>query len=193
MRAFERGNRSRHSGRDHRDLQAHPRRTFEFADRFIGSVHRDRGGRRDSVAKLSADLRVHRIQGATCDPPHLGIEDRRQRQPERGIQNGKIDAELIKPAVQQARRHHGREIVRVVRDAPPGAAHVARVAISARARRMLAQLAVVSLEHPGSADFLKIFVEERCGLDQMAVAVDHRMIEPVAERSHSSNVFAVHP
>ena len=189
MLAFERRNRTRHARRNHRDLQAKARRVFEFGDRLVGRMHRDCGGRRDPVAELSADLRVHRVQRATCDPPHLAVVNRRQRESERGIQDRKIDAEIVQPAVQQPRRHHGREVVRVVGDAPPCAAHVAGVAISARAGRMLAKLAIVALEHPAAADLLKIFVEERGGLDQMPVGVDHRMIEPVAERSHLRDSF----
>ena len=192
MREFERGNRTRHPRRDHRDLQAKARRVFEFGDCLIGCMHGDRGGRRDPVSELPADFRVHRVQRATRDPPHFAVMDRRQRQSQRGIQNGKIDAEIVQPAVQQPRRHHRREVVRVVDDAPPCAAHIAGVAVSARAGRMFAQLAIVALEHAAAADFLKVFVKKWGRFDQMPVRVDHRMIEPIADGSHFTDSFPAH-
>ena len=192
MLALEPGNRTRHARRNHRDLQAKARRVFELCDCFVGRMHRDRGGRRDSVAKLSADFRVHRVQRTTRDSPHLIVVNRRQREPERRIQDRKVDAEIVQPGVEQPRRHHRREVVRVVDDAPPCAAHVAGVAISTRTGRMIAKLAIVALEHPAAADLLKVFVEERRRLDQMPVGVDHRMIQPIAQRPHLRDLFGVH-
>jgi hypothetical protein len=57
---------------------------------------------------------------------------------------------------------------------------------------MLSKLAVVALEHVGAADLLQIFVEERSGLDQMPVGVDHRMSQAIAERPHSRDIFGIH-
>ena len=57
---------------------------------------------------------------------------------------------------------------------------------------MLAKLAIVALEHVAPADLLKIFVEERSRLDEMPVGVDHRVIQPIAERPHFSNFLGVH-
>ena len=57
---------------------------------------------------------------------------------------------------------------------------------------MIAKLAIVALEHLAAADLLKVFVEERRRLDQMPVGVDHRMIEPIAQRPHLRNLFGVH-
>ncbi len=57
---------------------------------------------------------------------------------------------------------------------------------------MLTQLAVVALEHRGTADFLQIFVKQRSRLDQMSVGIDHGMIEAFAEHPHLSSIFGVH-
>src|ERR1700688_5003768 len=93
--------------------------------------------------------------------------------------------------MEQSWRHHGCEIVSVVDDAPPCAAHIARVAIAARAGGIVAKLAIVTLEHLAAADFLQIFVEERRRFDQVTVSVDHGMIEAVAECAYAGNCFDV--
>jgi len=57
---------------------------------------------------------------------------------------------------------------------------------------MLAELAIVALEHVGAANLLQIFVEERSRFDEMPVGVDHRMSQAIAERPHSRDIFGIH-
>ena len=182
----------RDPGRDHRDLEPQPRRVFELFNCLARRMHRNRGGRRQSIAICAANLRVHDVECAACRPPHVGVVDRRERQPQRRIHHGEIDSDFLEPLMQQPRRHHRRQVVGIVADSPPCAAHVARVAITARAGRMLAQLGAVAICHLRAADLGQVMMKQRLRLDQMSVGVDYRMIELRAQCLYASRMVRLH-
>ena len=192
MFTFERGNRTRDAGGNHRHLEAVGVCEFELRDRLLRCMHRDRRGRRETIAKRRADFRIHRVERAHRAAAHVAIVNGRQREAQGRVHDREVDADFVEPLMKQLRRHHRREVVRIVADAPPCAAHVAGLAVAAGAGRMLPQLALVSIGEVLAAGLLQIVLEQRRGLDQVAVAIDDRMIEFRAKRLDACGNFARH-
>src|SRR5215469_1080850 len=189
---LQRRNRPCHSRRYHHRSKPETCCIFKLCDCFLGCVHRNHGGRRDPIAIGSANFRIHRVDRAAGGAAHGGVENGGERQSESRIHDGKIDPNLLEALMQKPRRHDGGKIVGVVTDPPPRSAHFPLGPIRARCRGMLAQFAMVTLHQLVAADLAQVVVEQRRRFDQVAVAVDYRMVELCAERSDTADLFRIH-
>ena len=96
--------RPRHQAAEHRDLEAElARAVLELGDRLLRRVGGDAGGRRDAVAEVAEVLSGEGVERAAGGPPRLVVGDARHPQPHRGIEDRKVDPELVQPLVEQPR------------------------------------------------------------------------------------------
>src|SRR2546425_411637 len=108
----------------------------------------------------------------------IGVVD--VEQPERGVEQAEVDAEVVEPLVEEFRHHGGGPVERVARLAPPRGPERPLVQSLLAGHRVPAALDVLALEvldERRPADLLQVVEEDRHWLEPVAVAVDDRVVE----------------
>ncbi len=166
-----------HVAGDHADLGAHALRVLERGDRLVGRVHRDDRGAGEAIAESLVHLgRPLVVEAAHRDPLLLPV-DLRERDPRGRVQHHEVDAGLVEPLVVALRRRDrrvvlgGRGRVPRVRTDASGAPFVERDVLDGPtlAEHALEQIGVAALGH--------VVEEHRHDLDDVTVAVEHRVSE----------------
>src|SRR5215472_1025435 len=110
-----------HKAGDHRAF--HPKlfdRVFELFNCFLGRVHGNDGGRRQTIAESRSHIRAHSIQRAARRTPELLVFYPDQRKPNRSVEDRIIESEFIQSVIQQPGQHSGGMIRRIGgRHSPP--------------------------------------------------------------------------
>ena len=187
-----------HEAVDHHRLEAEGADgVLELRDRLLGGVHRDVRGRCETIPVRRVDLGVEGVQRTAGDLPDLVVLDRRRRERAAAVEHREVDAE--------DRRGAGTSAAAGARSRGPGCSppaattrtgRVAQVARRSSHERLLHGRSTMSsksmpptsrkrFDHLRTADLAHEVLEEgqedRCGLDDVAVGIDHRMAEFRAE------------
>jgi hypothetical protein len=173
--------RSGHAGRDHRDPQSLRTSEAKLLDRLLWRVHRNHGGWGEHLRMRQPELCEQGIEAANRGEPDLLVGDRAERQTERGIDDREVDPDLVEPLRHQRRDHHGGLVVGVGWRRPPRAARQPLFARSLAGEEIRNRLPEPFDRAPPGNAFDGI-EHHRHGLEQVAVRVDDRMIDPTADR-----------
>ena len=182
-RALRAGHRALHDPGEHHRLEAEfANGVVELGDRFLRREHRNGRNRREPIFVARITLCVVAIESPGHRAAQVVVRESRDRQAVSWIEQRVVEAEFVHPAVHDLRGHRGRAVQGVARrDAPPGHAR--------HAQPPLGFLGHLPGEHASLRELVKLFRDALAGffdqevshdgdeLDQMPIAVDHRMVE----------------
>jgi hypothetical protein len=159
---------------------------LERGDRLLGRVHGDQRGDGEAIAVGAVLLRQELVVDPTQGDAFLLVVDLHQRVAEARVQHREVDPGFTEAIVVAPRRRHRRVVVRLrrhvprVRQHPTGAALLHRQVLDGTG----------SVEEPGqqvSVSAVAHVVDEHGHeLDDVAIAVEHRMAQLLAEASRAS-------
>ena len=159
---------------------------FEFGDRLLRMVHRDHRRGRDPVLQRFEQLRLVDVECPAGGDARLGVVDPGQTETHGREQHREVDAELVQAFVEQP-RHHGRGAVAgVLRRCAPERLLGDVLAASlggGHAQRAAHPVAVDPHGPHGrvAADLAHRLAHHRAVFEPVAVRVDHRMAETLAQ------------
>ena len=171
---------------DHDDLEAElAHRVRRLFDGFLGGVHGHHGRRSHAVGEGPEHLGIHPVHRARHRAAQILVGIRDVEEPERRIHEREVDAEVVESLVEEPRHHGGGPVQRIAGLPPPRGPM--GTALHALGRRHLVPARVLGLLHElvddgGAAHVAQEVEEDRDGLEPVAIAVDHRVIELRAHR-----------
>ena len=152
-------------------------------DRLLGCVHRHHRRRRHPVLERGEHLRVHAVHRAGHRAPQFLVGIRHVKEPERGVDQGEVDAEVVEALVEEARDHRGGPVERAGGLPPPRRPHEAPVepvgrrgVVPGGVGRLLHEL-LDRARHLRPGHVAEIVEEDRDRLQPVPVPVDHRVSE----------------
>jgi hypothetical protein len=151
-----------------------------------GLKHGDGGDGLEPIAILAVALGVVPVVGPSERRSQLVVGERRDRQSVGREEQRMVEPELVHPLVHDARRHCRRPVQGVARrNAPPGESRHAEPALRLERHLTRQSAAVLHRVEAGrdrlARDLDEEVAHERRELDQVAIAVDHRMVELSAD------------
>ena len=156
---------------------------LERGDRLVGRVHRDQRGDGEPIAVRLVLLGHELVVQAADGDALLLVVDLQQRDPHRRVQHREVDAGLAEALVVPLRRRHRGVVL-------GGRRHVPRVgedaAFTALLHREIFDRPVTlqhALEQPTVPVVPDVVEEHRHELDDVTVAVEHRVSELLADAS----------
>ena len=161
-------------------------RVLELGDGLFGRERRDARDRQDPVAVRRVHLGDVDVERARQCGPQLVVGEVDRGEPVRRVGDRDVDADLVEPLVQQLREHRGRAVERVARrDPPPRDTHERQLA-PLRGREHCVSRPLSTTRSKRSAtdaprELDEDVAHERQVLDDVPVAVDDRMVDPVAD------------
>ena len=158
----------------------------EFGDGFLGRVDRDGGDRLETIAVAGVHLGVIAVQRTRQRHAQLVVRHA-GHEAIGGVDHREVDADLVESPVHQVGQHDRGPVEGVLRRQPPdpGGEH-AELAPLRRRRygRSRGRRVRHAVEHPGDV-LAGVFHDEvphqRQVLDLVTVAVDDRVVDPVAD------------
>ena len=173
----------------HRHLEAQiDHGVFQRFDRFLGGGGGDGGHRHQAVAEAVINVGGVAVPGPAHPPADLVVALAGHHQPPRRVAEGQVQSQLVQPAIHQLRSHGRGQVVGVgERDTPPRLAerphpgailggHLGPVGTpveGARGPQRVQPLADALVPH--------IAIQVGPVLPIVAVAVHHRMVEPLSD------------
>lgn len=171
---------------------------LELGDRFLGCVHRDGGHGCQAVRQRSEGLGVASVEGPACPAAVALVVGVEEDEPEARVHHPEVDADLVEAVVEQPREQRRGEI-----DGPRSRRAPPRSARCAGGRPLGGGLLVPAVPGPAVGRHeptegrmverqplgLEVRRQRREVLGHVAVAVDHRMVEPPADlggRGHAA-------
>ena len=102
------GRLAQHQAAEQEAAQAQlPGGELEFGDGLLRVVGGDHAHGAQAIGIGPVGLGVVAVAGSGERPPQLGIVDRHDREPDRGVEHGHVDADLGESLVQKSRKHGG--------------------------------------------------------------------------------------
>ena len=164
---------------------------LELVDGLVGRVHRDLGDREQPVGELGEHAGVEAVERAARAAAVALVVEVAEQEPEARVDHAEVDAELGQALVEQAGEHRGGAVDRELhaRRCPTGpgrrAGRRAPRGVSAYQSTIGPKVPDVrrAIDSPSSAHALLHQLAGQGGeeLDGVAVDVDHRVVELLAD------------
>ncbi len=158
---------------------------LELGDRLVGGERGDARHRHDAVAVRAIRLGGVHVERPRQRRPQLVVGEMDRGEPVRRVGDRNVDADLIEALVEELRQHRGRAVERVARRYPPPRHAHERHLAALCGRERLGEAAarddhVEPFGDRRAGDLDEDVAHERQVLDDVAVAVDDRVVDPLA-------------